>query len=1002
VSVDESGDVSAEVHIEVTGIGSLQDAAEAADELDGSLDSATGSAEGLDGALDELGDAAPGIEADAEAAGHLRDNLAEVSPAAAAAAAELDALNSSGRKLESGGLYQTLTEIRDAMADMDRDSELTIFKGMNGGFGIKPPAEQFEDELGNLFNSPTAAAGPAELEEQLEALGREMGTFETPAAKYLHTVQEIRKGTSDLFLNGQASAEAAKDSFGDLSGTVDDAWTSVSRLEGAVWLGDNAISAVENDTQRASAAFSVLARTAQDAEDATGGGEGGIGLLSGLFSGGGGEFEMPGGAGQVAMWGSIAGLIGGAVSVLTPFAAGLVSFAAMGAPALEQVYKGWTNVSAAQSKYQAAVETEKADPTASNLTAQKTALKELNAAYAAVPPSVRPAISSIHDLITTWEQASKSSGIQQDMLRDIPKIGDVLKGAIPATTSLGKSFAPLFSGWLTDLEHWQKSAGGKSFISDLTKDMPGAAKTIQSVGDALGGVVGALTKPGAAKAAESMFSGIAGAMKSLTPGAVDQLQKAETIMAGASKDVQSGTKKGGFLQEFARGWDDNADVTRDFEHWTVDAPKSILGTLFTHPNELGDSQAWKNFWLSGQGKPTVAFGTQHQETVAGDIGDIMAGNSPDVKAAGAKAGTDYMSGFQESMEVKDKGKMPGLTALQAEISKDGTAAGKGYGAALSAGIGGASAGISGKTKAISSDIKTDMAVLGPDGHAAGTALGNGLALGIQDSTPAAVAAATEMANEITAAVKTAHQVASPSKLFYGIGVDDVTGLIMGLEEGKLTLAEVIKDLDPTKALKSLIESARDYASSIVQAAEAGASLSTMYGETGKGQLQAGAVQPVYANMADAMKANLKQLKDFDDDIRKLKDKGLSKTLLEQLIAAGPSDLGEARALLAGGKGYIDEIDDLQKQIAKYSDKLGSEGVKIKDGAAIGKDIAAGMAPDLHQIVSAIKNQKTDVKATVNLTVKLDGKTLGRQVQSITLQHAARNLSSGLKLPTRGA
>jgi hypothetical protein len=101
-------------------------------------------------------------------------------------------------------------------------------------------------------------------------------------------------------------------------------------------------------------------------------------------------------------------------------------------------------------------------------------------------------------------------------------------------------------------------------------------------------------------------------------------------------------------------------------------------------------------------------------------------------------------------------------------------------------------------------------------------------------------------------------------------------------------------------------------------------------------------------------------------------------------------------------GYIDEIDVLEKQIQKYSDKLGSEGVKIKDGAALGKDVAAGMAPGLHEVVSAIKNQKTDVKATVNLTVKLDGKTLGRQVQSITLQHAARNLSSGLKLPTRGA
>ena len=142
MSAGESGDVQAEVHIEVTGASSLDDAAKSAQDLSDGLDevaasaeAATGSVGELGGELDDLGAAAPGIEADGEAIGHIRDEAAGASPAVAALAAKLDALNSGGRKPESGGMMQTLTDIRDFMADMERGEKLTIFKGMQGGFG---------------------------------------------------------------------------------------------------------------------------------------------------------------------------------------------------------------------------------------------------------------------------------------------------------------------------------------------------------------------------------------------------------------------------------------------------------------------------------------------------------------------------------------------------------------------------------------------------------------------------------------------------------------------------------------------------------------------------------------------------------------------------------------------------------------------------------------------------------------------------------------------------
>ncbi len=244
---------------------------------------------------------------------------------------------------------------------------------------------------------------------------------------------------------------------------------------------------------------------------------------------------------------------------------------------------------------------------------------------------------------------------------------------------------------------------------------------------------------------------------------------------------------------------------------------------------------------------------------------------------------------------------------------------------------------------------------------------------------------------MTAAVRTAHQTASPSKVFAEIGRDDIAGLIMGLEEGKYTLAEVIKALDPTKALKHLITTAEQYAKSVVSAAESGASLSSLWGQTQAGQMAAGMAPPVYGNIADAMKASIKQIKEFDADIKRLKREGLSKNLIEQLLQEGPAaGLAQAQSILGGGKGYIAQLDNLERQIQKYSDQLGKTAVSDKYGAQIGQDVAQGMAPGWHAVVAAIKSQTIRVEVHVDAPVTVDGKKLARVTQTYTLQHAARN------------
>jgi hypothetical protein len=147
---------------------------------------------------------------------------------------------------------------------------------------------------------------------------------------------------------------------------------------------------------------------------------------------------------------------------------------------------------------------------------------------------------------------------------------------------------------------------------------------------------------------------------------------------------------------------------------------------------------------------------------------------------------------------------------------------------------------------------------------------------------------------------------------------------------------------------------------------------------------------------------VKQLRDFNDDLRHAKRMGLSKKLLEQLAKEGPSALPELRNILAGGKGGIDKLDDLEKQIVKYSDKLARTGTDIKYNQKISSDVASGMAPQISRVVAAIRNQKQDIHITLDVPVKVDGKTIARVNQTYTLQHAGRNISSGLKLPNRGA
>jgi hypothetical protein len=1081
----DSGDVSAEVHIEVDGTDQLRDAGQVAREtgdavkgIGTSAEEASGPVEELGEELDELGDSGPGIEETAAGIGHIRDNAAEADGTVGALGAELDALAAKGTGLTN--FFQVLKDVRDEMADMDRGEELTIYRGGSGGWGIVPPAGEVEDEFGNV--ETVVSQSKAKLAAQLEELERELGTFETSAMRYLHTVGDLQTGMSNAMSLGNEATVASGSTVEDLTGKLADLRQANLELINSLMAGEAILGMTtgEMDSQSAaayldadsmavlatniaaaqsaaagmegtelslgdafealsgmygaSAAASALARGAEDAEmdvsdliDTLGNsGGGGGGGLSGALKDASGAFSdlgesmgdlpsIPSWLTTTAKWAAIGALIAGSVSVLTPFAAGLVSFGAEAVPELIRVYEAWDKI----------YDAEKAVKSATTDAARDSAAKKLAKDWASLPPEMREVVRSIDSVWTAMKASSRDSGISKDVLEDIPRAASVIKESLPAFASLGKAFAPQFGGWLTELEHWEGSPGFKSFISDLDKDMPGAASSVRQVGDVIGGIINSLTKPGAVKDAESMFTGIAGGLRAITPAAVNELAQVEKILGGIGRIVSTGTKPGGMLQELGRGWDDLWQGASNAYKWGQTGVKAVgdfgdyVAGALTTSNSKQQSSLWDALFSNlGSGATAAATTAGHKagQDYNNALRDALGSEPKNAPLAGT---TSLSSGLQKSLDtatrqVKIHGvtvdlsdaKLSGLSAMQSTLAKAAQQAGRDYDTSLADAIASLSTDDVAKARALLEDIQHAMSGMRGVGTQAGTALGDGLAAGIQASTPAAVGAATALADAVTAAVRAAHQTASPSKVFWQIGKDDIAGLILGLEDGKLKLADVIKALDPTTALKKLIETAESYGKSIASAAEQGADLSTLYGETQAGQMASGAVAPSYPNMAGAMKAQLAQIRAFNRDIKRLQHEGLSKALIEQLLSDGPATgLPVAQSMLAGGKAYIHEIDKLQGEINRASQQLGATGANIRYGKEVGEDVAKGLAPGIHSIVAAIKSQSQKVQLGdlhADITINVDGKRIANVTQKYTLQRAGRNTSSGLKLPNRGA
>lgn len=116
------------------------------------------------------------------------------------------------------------------------------------------------------------------------------------------------------------------------------------------------------------------------------------------------------------------------------------------------------------------------------------------------------------------------------------------------------------------------------------------------------------------------------------------------------------------------------------------------------------------------------------------------------------------------------------------------------------------------------------------------------------------------------------------------------------------------------------------------------------------------------DFVSSLKERLEALKNFLKNIKILRDRGLDKGLLEQLLAAGPEQAGEVAAELAkGGDAIIGEVNVLQAAVTQVADELGQFGAQ--EFYQAGVDMAQAE-------VDGLKSQLASISAAAQSLVQI--------------------------------
>jgi hypothetical protein len=303
----------------------------------------------------------------------------------------------------------------------------------------------------------------------------------------------------------------------------------------------------------------------------------------------------------------------------------------------------------------------------------------------------------------------------------------------------------------------------------------------------------------------------------------------------------------------------------------------------------------------------------------------------------------------------------------------------------------------------------------------GAAAAAGLAQGMSGSTGAVTAAARAMAAAVVTGIRTELQIASPSKKTKALAADVGKGFIAGLTGSRDKIKSVAKDLSNdikaafsgkkesrllaivARETKKLDEyaSKRDKLAAKIKEAKAYASdlTKTARGQAGLSALGMSPDEVTAGGIKGGLQAKLAQIKRFSSYISTLAKRGLSKSLIRQILDMGPIDgYAYASALAGADKNTFSAVNAAQKSIDSESTKLGRKGADIlyDSGKNAGKGFLAGLAAQQKDIerlmVKIAKGMEKAIKKALGIK---SPSTVMARLGAFSTQGLARGLVDGL-------
>ncbi|MFE3381931.1 hypothetical protein [Streptomyces anulatus] len=618
------------------------------------------------------------------------------------------------------------------------------------------------------------------------------------------------------------------------------------------------------------------------------------------------------------------------------------------------------------------------------------------------------------------------SPVFKDLSFGVRSVNDVLSILAPTVRDTASA---IFGSFMPSFGEVDKAVGPLQRLSNTIKDNKGAIQEFARVGgNAMITVAGAVIEnlPGALGVFRMVTGGMVSAMGGVLhgaakafgwiPGIGDKLRSADRTFNSFKDSYISGLKSAeAKTREFAAGALpklEQGKLKMNINNWTsqIETAKAKLKTVPPDKQaklraEIGDLQrkvASARASLSSLRDRVVTVTTRH--VVVGGQARTSGSHGSQLKYAGG--------GPIEGPGTSTSDSVP-IWASKGEFMIKARSVAK-YGVSFLKAVNDGTLNLRGAATASSSAGTSGLS-------GAGAEAGHGLSAGLRGAAAGVDAAARLMAAAVTSGVRAELEIASPSKKMKALMKDVGKGLILGMtgEKSKIsaTAKDLVKDIwaawagvktnkdsalvarvtKDTKKLQVLasqrdklaakIKAVHEYAKGLRDNARQDASL---------GNLGMEPEQVTAGGILGGLQQKLAKLKAFTGYIGTLAKRGLSKTLLKQVLDMGPEQgYAYASALAGASSSTLKSINATQSALNKGTESLGKQGADLLYDS--GKNAGKGYLKGLASQQKAIEDQMLKIAKAMDKAIR---KALGIKSPSTVMAKLGRHTTEGLAVGMR--